>query len=182
MKNRVWKLLAFVVSRKPIADYLIGRATRTPYCHLDGYMNRYWLFNRYSEIGKHDITPQRFPRLPAVRIHHILRKDLDRNLHDHPWNARTIILRGHYVERRLSERDHEMMEAVGGWEPQCELVTRRRGETAPVLFGEYHSIDEVSDHGVWTMFFTWEYAGTWGFLVGGKKVPYREYLAQGDAA
>lgn len=176
MKNFLWRVFAFIVSRQVVADYLIGRATRTPYCHLDGYMNRYWLFNRYSEIGKHDVIERRFPRLPSARVHHILRRDSDRHMHDHPWNARTIILRGHYVERVPSDRDLELMEIVGGWSPRGENVLRERGDTATINFGDYHSIDEVSEGGVWTLFFTWEYVGTWGFLVNGVKVPWREYL------
>ena len=50
LSNIAWQLFAFVVSRKPVADYLIGRATRTPYFNLPGYMDRDWLFNAYSAI------------------------------------------------------------------------------------------------------------------------------------
>lgn len=176
MKNALWKLLAFIVSRRFVADYLIGRATATPYFHLAGYMGRWWLFNRYSVVGSGEVIEPRFKFLPSVRIHHILRADLADHMHDHPWNARTIILRGGYTESRPSERDHEMMEVVGGWPAKGESFVRRPGDTAPVLFGEYHHITEVAPLGAWTMFFTWEYAGTWGFLVNGAKVPYRDYL------
>lgn len=53
---------------------------------------------------------------------------------------------------------------------------RTAGYTGRLLFGEYHRIIEVSDGGVWTLFITWKYQGTWGFLVDGVKVPYRKYL------
>jgi hypothetical protein len=101
--------------------------------------------------------------LPSIRVHHILRADTARHLHDHPWNARTIILKGWYRERRL-EQDGTISEEF-----------RTRGQTQRILYGQYHSIDEVSDGGVYTLFFTWKYCGNWGFLVDGKKVPWREY-------
>ena len=159
IKEVLWKAVAYVLSRKPVAWYLIKRARRTPYFHLDGYMNRWWLFNPY--------TPQDYERraswLPSIRVHHILRADTARHLHDHPWNARTIILDGWYVERRLTASG-AVVESL-----------RERSDTAEINFGQYHSIDEVSDGGVYTLFFTWKYMGGWGFLVGGRKIPWRKY-------
>ena len=172
----LWKLVAWVVSRKPIADYLIRRAQHTPYFHLDGYMNRWWLFNGY---GNDTSTPdkqrqeKRWSRLPAIRVHHILREDLARDMHDHPWNARTIVLRGWYDEERL-------LYSFADWNVDQEF-TRRRGDTATLKFGEYHNITRVSEGGVWTLFFTWKYMGTWGFWVNGKKVPWKEYTNGGAA-
>ncbi|EJL90447.1 hypothetical protein PMI15_00260, partial [Polaromonas sp. CF318] len=106
---------------------------------------------------------RRWSWLPSIRIHRIMREDQDRDFHDHPWNARTIVLRGGYTE------------ALPG---QPYLRTRLPGMTGRLLFGEYHRITSVSVGGVWTLFFTWKYQGTWGFLVDGKKVPWREYLGK----
>lgn len=167
MKNLLWKAVAFVVSRKPVANYLIRRSWATPYFHLPGYMDRWWLFNSYSpdveKSGEARYARKMPSWVPSIRIHHILRADDARHLHDHPWNARTIILKGWYVERRLNA-DGSITEGV-----------RSKGNTAQILYGQYHSIDEVSEGGVYTMFFTWKYCGGWGFLVDGKKVPWREY-------
>jgi hypothetical protein len=66
-------------------------------------------------------------------------------------------------------------------EPITEEFLRLPGDTATIKFGEYHSIDYVSKGGVYTMFITWDYRGTWGFLVNGKKVPWREYTNEGAA-
>lgn len=166
MKEYLWKVLAKIVSQPEIAKYLIQRAVVTPYFHLPGYMDRYWLFNRYSEIGSSNLIRRRFQKLPSIRVHHILRADTADHLHDHPWNARTIILKGWYDE--VKENDNSF------------LVTHRReaGDTATINFGEYHHISKVSPGGVWTLFFTWEYMGTWGFLVDGKKVPHTEYTGR----
>jgi hypothetical protein len=89
--------------------------------------------------------------------------DNDRHLHDHPWNAQTIILDGWYTERR-----------------QFSNHTRIEGDTAPLRFGEYHQITDVSRTGATTLFITGKYRGTWGFLVDGIKIRYREYLGIGE--
>lgn len=160
MKNWLWKQLAKAAVF--LSDEIIEEAKKTPYFHLEGYMMRWWLFNPYnfdmsSEVKRHEREMDLFP---SVRVHHILRKDDDRHLHDHPWDARTIILKGWYKE--LKEDGVEYL--------------RKKGDTNPIKFGEYHRITEVSEGGVYTLFFTWKYMGTWGFLVDGVKVPWRKYL------
>jgi hypothetical protein len=155
----IWKLLARVVSVPWIADALIKQAKKTEYFHLQGYMERWWLFNKYESEGPEELRhKRRFHWLPSVRIHHILREDLADDLHDHPWNARTIILKGWYEEER-----------------EDDIHIRIAGDTATLKYGEFHNIKEVSPGGVWTLFMTWDYQGTWGFLVDGVKVPWREY-------
>jgi len=158
----MWGLIARVAAMPCVAQWLYKRAERTPYTHIrsaDGrslYMGRWWLFNPYPESG----AAKRWEWLPSIRVHHICRADSDRHLHDHPWNARTIILRGVYVEERLDGKQ----------------LLRAPGETAAIKHGEYHRIVSVSPDGVWTLFITWRYQGTWGFFVDGKKVPWRQYL------
>lgn len=169
MKSLLWRLFAWLVSRKPIANYLIRHAQRTPYTHLPGYMERFWLFNPYCKANGREVSPISW--LPSVRVHHILRKDQDRHMHDHPWDARTVILRGWYVENRvLSGRCNSCEGCVGTY-------LRDKGDTAAVNFGQYHTITDVPSEGVWTMFITFSYRGTWGFEVDGVKVPWREYMA-----
>lgn len=157
-----YQILAWVLAWPPVADWLIRRAQRTPYRHImspDGgtlYMGRWWLFNPYDETT---YAPRRKWCPISIRVHHIARADEDRHLHDHPWDARTFILRGAYCERR------ELGPRILG-----------PGDTAPLRFGEFHRITDVSARGVWTLFVTGKYRGTWGFLVDGVKVPYRQYL------
>mgnify|MGYP007112222911 CR=1 FL=1 len=162
IRELAWRIAAYLIAC--IAPLLIVIAKRRPYSHLSGYMLRYWLFNPYQHadgtyvkqgwLGKH---------LPSIRVHCILREDTDRNLHDHPWDARTVILRGAYFEQTLTGSD---------W--------RLPGHTRAIRFGEFHRISfvdpEDGDPGVFTLFFTWKYMGTWGFLVDGVKVDWRTYL------
>lgn len=128
-------LIARVLARPAVTDWLIRRAMRTPYTHItsaDGsqvYMRRYWLFNPYPADSSGNRPWWQFPI--SIRLHQIMREDDD---------------------------------------------------TAALRFGEYHRITEVSEGGVWTLFVTGRYRGTWGFLVNGKKVPWREYLlAKGES-
>lgn len=160
-------LLSRFLARPRVVDWLIRRAVRTPYNHItsaDGselYMLRFWLFNPYTEEGR---LRRWGLGLPSIRLHCIMRKDHDRDCHDHPWNARTFILRGWYTETRLA--------ATG----RARSWFRDAGDTASLRYGEFHRITDVSPGGVWTLFITWRYRGTWGFLVDGVKVPWRRYL------
>lgn len=156
----IWKLIAWVVSRRRIARWLYLRAMKTPHRHLtsanglDLYVGRWWLFNQYDDF----VARRKW--LPSIRLHHIMRADHDRHLHDHPWNARTVILAGFYIEEREG----------------TDLIRRSQGSTASLKFGEFHRIVYVPPEGVWTLFITWRYRGTWGFKVGGVKVSHLDYL------
>lgn len=143
-------------------NYLLNKAKKTPYSNIYGvednelYMERYWLFNPYPASG----GKRRYNWFPlAIRIHKIVKPDNDRHMHDHPWNARTFILKGYYIEERNQGK-----------------FCRIKGDTSRLNFGEYHKITEVSCGGVYTLFVTGKYRGTWGFLVNGLKVNYKKYL------
>lgn len=170
----LWKLIGKVVSRPAVANWLIQRALKTPYTHLskDGsvYMERYWLFNSY-ERGPKKQEKSKYWWCPVnIRLHWIRRPDSDRHMHDHPWNARTIILRGGYVEQR-----REIKKGVA-CEAPYQVYERRAGDSAKLGFGEYHRITQVQPGGAWTLFISGPYKGVWGFLVDGVKVQWRTYL------
>jgi hypothetical protein len=154
----MWSLLAKLLARPAVADWLIDRAKRTVYFHLVGYMNRWWLFNGYGEdhIPKHPWLKR------SGRVNHILRADADRHYHDHPFNVRTFILKGWYVEERENG----------------DVYLRKAGDTATLKFGEYHRIIAVSSGGVWTLFVVGPKIGEWGFKVDGKKVIWTDYLGE----
>lgn len=179
----MWRLIAWALSRRPVARWLIARAARTPYFDLAGYMDRAWLVpyraviwrrlvrryydeEHFATDGTGPVSPWRRPfawllqRFDlAIRVHHILRADFARDPHDHPWNARTVILDGWYYERR-----------------DDGLHLRERGDTATLRFEEFHNVIAVSPSGVWTLFITGRKRGRWGFRTpDGAKVPYTEY-------
>lgn len=174
MKELLWRLAAFIVSRRPVADYLISRAQRTPYYPItarggdDLYMDRWWLLNPYEKDAAGNQLPARLRWLPSIRVHHIVRPDDDQHEHNHPWVARSIILRGGYLEERREEYQGARM--------------RVRGYTQPIAPSVCHRITEVSQFGAYTLFFTWGESQGWGFNVDGRIVPWREYLGIGQGA
>ena len=164
ISDLLWRLVAAVVAQPEIAALLIRWAQRTPDEHIGEYMGRWWLFNPYDR----ETRRARYPWCPfSIRVHHIRQPDHGRELHDHPWDARTIVLRGWYAEHRLTDRALELTErSVRGW-----------SDTARIGYGEFHRISQVSPAGAWTLFIMGRYRGTWGFWVNGRKVPYKEHLA-----
>ncbi len=190
MANLLWRLVAWVVTRPAVFSWLKRASADRPYNHItrkDGqgvYMYRYWLFNPYGKDAEGRTKPARWDWLPSIRLHRIMLPDADAHLHDHPWDARTIVLRGWYDEEKPEDRFNPGSDIAmyggtmeTGPEEYREVYTRAEGFTGRLLFGEYHRITDVPPLlGVWTLFFTWKYRGTWGFKVNGQKVPYRKYL------
>jgi hypothetical protein len=155
-----WNRVAKVLAIPCVADAIIKQAMKTQYFHLPGYMNRWWLFN--GDNAGDNIKPH--PWFPwSARVHQILRRDLFPEPHDHPVNARTFILKNHYVE----ERDEG-------------LYWREAGDSAAIKFGEFHNIVHVPPDGVWTLFILGPKKGGWGFRINGVKVPWREHLKSPD--
>lgn len=161
-----WNLIArFIAARPSLVDWLIARARRTPYFHIAGeegvYMRRWWLMPRWTL--KADERGNLMPKawMPfSVRVHHICLPDHDRDLHDHPFNYRTIVLRGWYVEENIFG----------------DLTARPQGMTVSATANTFHRITDVSPGGVWTLFIMGRRINPWGFLVGGRKVHWRDYL------
>lgn len=140
-----------------IRDWLIARAMRTPYRHLPGYMNRWWLLP-YGQLGI------------AVRVHEILRSDDDRAFHDHPWPYLTIILRGGYTEvKPLWDKsgiylgETRCFYGAGSW-----LFRPARS---------WHRLEIPSGLSTWTLFISGPKVQSWGFMLEPEnKVYWREYL------
>lgn len=175
----MWMLIAFLLSRPLIANWLIERARKTPYTHITGpdgsiYMERYWLFNSYQQ-GPDKQERSKYPWFPwNIRLHWIRRADEGPHMHDHPWNARTFILRGGYVEVRefgSAVYDEDGRKISGG----TKVFTRPTGSTAFIGYNLYHMITQVTPGGAWTLFISGPYKGTWGFLVDGVKIKWRTY-------
>jgi hypothetical protein len=105
-------------------DQIIGGKERP-------YMLRWWVIPRN--------------RFFNIYLHHFLRSDDDRALHDHPWWNLSILLRGRYLEHT---RDRIRLRHAG-----CMVL--RRATCA-------HRI-ELIDGPVWTLFLTGPKIRSWGF-------------------
>lgn len=157
-------------------DWLLERAKRTPYWHLSGYMERFWIVPYCYAGSEHDTGCGRVSwRQPlirilqecgiAARVHHILRSDKGREPHDHPWSYLTIVLRGGYREERYDE--------LG------DLISSKWHGPGSILWrpaNSWHRLLIPNGETAWTLFITGRKGQIWGFNVDGKKVPYREYF------
>lgn len=160
-----------------LATWLISRAQRTPYEHLPGYMDRWWLVPYRNEVrsGSGPVTWRRpVAKLLqffdiAVRVHVIKRSDSGRAFHDHPWPYLTILLRGGYWEVT------PMFDASGLYQGE------RRVYFGPgsVLFRRaksWHRLELPQHDTVTTLFITGPWRQKWGFLPQpASKVYFKEY-------
>lgn len=90
------------------------------------------------------------------RLHFFHRGDLDEHLHSHPFSFYTFPLRS-YVE-----------ETVGGYRKVKAFRLHKRSSEF------VHRV--TSQHKVVTLVWTSKRVSSWGFLVNGKLVDYKEYL------
>lgn len=123
------RIAARMVGKRP-PDFVIGGAERP-------YLRRWFVI----------------PRNPVfnVYLHHFLRSDDDRALHDHPWASLTLMIFGEYTEHRIADGGihHRRVVRFG------DLLFRASGRIA-------HRI-ELHNGPCWTLFITGPRYRTWGF-------------------
>lgn len=161
---------------------LVQRAKRTPYFHLPGYMERYWLVPYAHPVEVrgtlHGTGPVTWRRPVAkllqacgvaVRVHHILRSDDGRAFHDHPWPYLTIVLAGGYTEVRPHYNDSGIYVCdVRCWHGPGSVLYRPADS--------WHRLELPGGATAWTVFFTGPKRQTWGFLRDpANKVAYYTY-------
>jgi hypothetical protein len=175
-----------------MVNWIINRAKRTPYFHLTGYMERFWLVPYNVEIERREIEYDEdgqavgavvltdgtgmvpFSRRPftwvlqklgiAARVHHILRSDLGRDPHDHPWPYLTVILKGGYFEQRFDDHGF-LIDTV--WHGPGSVLFRRANS--------WHKLIVPEGETAWTLFITGKKSQTWGFNTPAGKIPYHQY-------
>lgn len=128
----------------------------------DLYLVRYYLDGRGTD-------QQRF-------VHHIIRPDAGRELHDHPWDFTTRILMGGYVE---DARDY----AAGSRTPH--LFVRKGGDVISHAAEYAHRIEKVRPS-TWTLVTAGAARRVWGFWSDHHGSPpyrtdWRTYLGTPDA-
>jgi hypothetical protein len=115
----------------------------------DPYLIR-WAFN----------TP-----LGGIKLHHILRSDEDRDLHDHPWSFLSIILAGGYWE----------------WtQPAGGVMLRRWYGPGSILWRpcpSIHRLELPAGKTAWTLVFTGPKRREWGFHTVCGFIPWFHYVA-----
>lgn len=114
------------------------------------------------------------PRNPIcnVYLHHFLRSDDDRALHDHPWPSVSLMLRGRLREWTFAERSLHVREV------QRDIdVVLGSAQAGPLLVDEEiqagalrfrgprfaHRLELAAGEDCWTLFVTGPVVRAWGF-------------------
>jgi hypothetical protein len=156
-----------------LIDRLITKAQQTPYFHLDGYMQRYWLLkpNDLKEAGE---KPRRWFARIGIRLHHILRSDLDDCFHDHPFASISIVLRGGYWEVMPLDPDQP-----SDLDPWCRrMVWRGPGAIVLRRAKDRHLLLLETGRTCWSIFIMGKKKKTtsWGFYPLSGFIHHKKYL------
>lgn len=122
-------------------DFLIGGLERP-------YIRRWYVIPRNRWLN--------------LYLHHILRSDDDRALHDHPWANVSILLNGSYVEVMpdfaCAPTPHTRIAEI----PTFSRV-RRRGSIVFRKPTQCHRLEIHERGGAWSLFITGPKVREWGF-------------------
>lgn len=132
---------AIMQSREP--DFIIGPADNP-------YLRRWWVIPRNEGCN--------------VYLHEILRSDIDRALHDHPWPNTSMLIDGGYIEHTPD----------GAFERTAPWIGSRDAEALHRL--------EIADGGrAVTLFITGPKVREWGFACPNGWVHWRDFVDPNDS-
>lgn len=156
-----------VVDRLNVRSYLVGSELSAfslsdyPIGSNDSvYMKRWILHTPWGDL----------------RLHHILRSDHDRDLHDHPFDFVSFLLTGGYTE---------WLEAKDGEDCGSDRLVPHHRKWLSIRYVQADTAHRlVLDRPVWTVVWSWPKRRRWGFYVGGLDggswVDAREYVGGVD--
>jgi hypothetical protein len=128
-KMKFWPR-TLTIPRAP--DFVIGEPG-------DLYLRRWWVIPRNKWFN--------------IYLHHFIRSDDDRALHDHPWVNLSILLRGSYREHMPGD----IVKLRKPWRPWAFWRMPMRKATA------LHAVELIGGKQVWTLFITGPKIREWGF-------------------
>lgn len=142
---------------------ILDQAKLTPYFHLNGYMDRFWL-----TPDPKGSTTQKL----SARVHVIHRADVDDHMHDHPAESISIILDSGYIERVPLDQDQDpSLDShyyVDHFRNPGDVVYRRAQDR--------HKIVRLLNGPCTTVFCMGPKEQEWGFYTPQGKVHWRAYL------
>lgn len=149
------RILAWITERLP---------KRTIEHYGNVYLERFYLCGRLTPYFEEQGAQAHLSFLPTIYIHHFLRGDLDRELHNHPsrWSLAFMLINGYVEERILGSRKTTR---VIKW---VNLIRHKAFHRITLLLGE----------DVWTLIVIGRRASSWGFLSrdGTSVIPSREFI------
>jgi hypothetical protein len=128
-------------------DFIIGGADNP-------YIRRWWIIPRNRWFN--------------IYLHHILRSDDDRALHDHPWWNLSIILKGGY---------NEVTPRGTRWRGPGSFVLRRAIARHRLVLPTYGG----AMHHCWSLFITGPRIREWGFHCPQGFVPWQQFVSKSDS-
>jgi hypothetical protein len=142
---------------------------------IDGQQSLYlrrWFLWGWSPISK-DPRPRR-----GVYLHWFCRSDDDRDPHDHPWDFRTLVLWGGYVDEQWNSFDNNGFNGrwVNGYEPMGFLAYRLRKAE------HLHRVQLMPGRTSWSLLFISPKRRGWGFYTPNGWVGWRDYFGAGASS
>ena len=101
----------------------------------------------------------------SVYLHHITNSDLDIDPHDHPWDFRSLILKGSYSEESRYPKDDYKRSHVNIFKPG--MVNKKKTT-------EVHKLT-LKSKSVWTLVFVGKRKHDWGYQTANGWVHHKEY-------
>lgn len=94
----------------------------------------------------------------SIWLHGIYKADQDKHLHNHPWDFKSIVLKGSYIEQT----------PLGNKRQYPGKFNSRNG-------ADYHKILELLSPVVYTLFFVSKPKREWGYRVRGEFIQHEKY-------
>lgn len=170
---------------------LSDRAWQRPYFHIikggEKYMLRFWVFggsyrdqrNEQERGWKGTRIDQWIGRWVCARLHHTLRSDSDRHMHDHPSWSISLVLSGGYFEITPKDQHQDPLldgfasHRVDRWHGPGSIIFRRATDR--------HRLVIVPGNEPWSLFVIGPVINPWGFYTQAGKIPWRKYLGLEEA-
>lgn len=131
---------------------------------IDIYMLRYCLWNKSGDKENANLF-----------LHKICRSDQERDLHDHPWNWASLILKGSYQEITENGTVNAVLHPHAFWNHDKYKIFRpftfRKGKAT-----DTHRLVLINDKPVWSLFWHGKRIQKWGFYVKNEKIYWKVYL------
>lgn len=129
----------------------------------DIYLKRYYLYRKEkTNQFEEEKTSYSF----NVYLHQFFKSDMD-DLHDHPWNFVSLVLKGGYFEELMDKNNPDDMHVT--YTPPLHFNVKKAED--------YHRVI-VPDKPCWTLFFRGKTRRKWGFNVNGKWIDAQKYLKE----
>jgi hypothetical protein len=121
-------------------------------------------------------------RLPCVYLHRFVASDDDEELHNHPWEATSLILAGGYLEERRVDILPEKVVYLKHPRGRTIMQDFTPGMLNYIFADTFHKVTLI-EADAWTLIVCGKKVGTWGFWspVTGTFLHWKEHMRRREA-